>query len=169
MGNGWKQHSFSCSLKEHAFVFMRTIVKASSAAGSLSALCFCLLSPSSGSSLCPQPSKTSTPLLCASSHRPAVQGWHVVIPGLPSYLSYSGENIGMSPVTVKPDDSPKSPKSSKLPPEFPLTLFLGMPKHNLLGIQTLYATHCLHLQMLLGTLGLCGPPLPGVSSQSRGL
>lgn len=31
----------------------------------------------------------------------------------------------MSPVTVKSDDSLRTPKSSKLPPELPLTLFLG--------------------------------------------
>lgn len=73
----------------------------------------------------------------------------------------------MSPVAVKSDDSPGTPKSSKLTPELPLTLLLGMPKPNLPGIQTQYAPHCLHLQMLLGTLGLLGPPPPGAPSQSR--
>lgn len=55
-----------------------------------------------------------------------MQGWHLGNLGLPSsYLSCSGENLGMSPVTVKSDDNLRTPKSSKLPPELPLTLFLG--------------------------------------------
>lgn len=90
-------------------------------------------------------------------------GWHTGTPGLPSSsLSYSAENIGMSPVTVKSDDRIRTPKSSKLLPKLPLALFLDMSKPNLPGIQTQYTTHCLHLQLLLG---LQGPP--GAASQSR--
>lgn len=76
------------------FIFMRAIVKASSTAGSLSTLLFCLVSTSPGPSMYPQPSKASGPLLRALSHPPAAQGWHSGIPGLPfSCLSYSGENL----------------------------------------------------------------------------
>lgn len=144
------------------FVFTR-VVKASSTAGTLSALCFCLVSVSPGPSMCPQPSEASRSLLqlCRASSS-SCAGWrHTGTPGLPpSSLSYSGENLGMLPVTVKSDDRIRTPKSSKLLPKFPLALFLGMPKPNLPGIQTQYTTHCLYLQLLLGLQDPPGAPSP---------